>query len=317
MPGERPRSARSVRLAEPPRTPRRGAGRPASSSDERGASRRFVVPEQRRRRNPNKTPGPGTYDVAGLSKFTGGSSPRSPGWGFGTAPRSISCARASRALPGPGAYDVRGTSRWDGGSEKRWTPNSFSFPGQHNRPSPLKDQRSPGPIYYYPDCEHDSDHTTTPKYSIDRTPHASLSNKAIGPGPAYNLRDGKVGSKVLAIGDVTHKTAQWATCASRLRTAAEGTDTGPGPGTYDAVDLNKCSKNSEQAPAYTIRPWVPYENLPTRPVPKGQTAPKVVRRDPGIGPKYNVAAGAGGVLPNKANPRAFTFGKDERFWAED
>lgn len=274
------------------------------------------MPEQRRRRNPNKTPGPGAYNVAGLSKYTGGSSPRSPGWGFGTAPRSVSSARGSKALPGPGTYDVRGTSRWDGGSEKRWTPNSFSFPGQPNRPSPFKDQRSPGPIYYYPDCEHDSDHTTTPKYSIDRTSHAGLSNKAIGPGPAYNLRDGKVGSKVLAIGDVTHKTAAWATCGTRPRSAAEGKDTGPGPATYDAVDLNKCSKHSEQAPSYTIRRWVPCGNLPTRPAPKGEAAPKVVR-DPGIGPKYNVSAGAGGVLPNKANPPSFTFGKDERFWAED
>ena len=53
-------------------------------------------------------------------------------------------------------------------------PHSYSFPGSENRPSPFKEQRSPGPIYYYPTCEHDSDHRTTPKFSMERTPHESL-----------------------------------------------------------------------------------------------------------------------------------------------
>ena len=87
-----------------------------------------------------------------------------------------------------------------------------------------------GPIYYYPDCEHDSDHTTTPKFSLERTNHnqgmGRIGAETIGKGPKYNLRNGKVGTKTLAIGDVTHKTAQWATCgecpSSRGGTFASG-----------------------------------------------------------------------------------------------
>jgi len=313
MSGKRPSSAAVAAGPKPPGTPR--AGRPASSSgSNRGRrSRQFVVPERRRRSNPNKTPGPGSYDVAGLSRYTGGSSPRSPGWGFGTASRSGRNAR-DKGSPGPGSYDVRGATRLDGGSMKRWTPNACSFPGEANRPSPFKNQRSPGPIYYYPDCEHDADHMTTPRYSIDRTAHASLSSKTIGPGPSYNLRDGKTGNKVLAIGDVRHKTAQWATCAARVGSTRQ--DDVPGPGAYDAAVLNKCGQNWENPPSYTMGQRLTHGDLPTRAASKGTGAPKVVR-DPGIGPKYDVSAGTGGTLPNKANPPAISFGKDERFWEED
>lgn len=312
MAGQRPRSA-AVARPKPPSTP----GRPASSGGStRGRSRQFVVPERRKRHNPNKTPGPGSYDVCGLSRYTGGSSPRSPGWGFGSASRSGRSER-DKGSPGPGSYEVRGATRRDGGSHKRWTPNACSFPGQANRPSPLKDHRSPGPIYYYPDCEHDGDHTTAPRYSIDRTAHATLSHRTIGPGPSYNLRNGKMGNKVLFIGDVTHKTAPWTTCAARRgSTREQRKDDVPGPAAYDAADMNKCGQNWEKAPSYTMGHRLTYGDLPTRPVPKGARASKVVR-DPSIGPKYNVSAGKGGKLPNKADPPAISFGKDERFWDED
>jgi hypothetical protein len=77
--------------------------------------------------------------------------------------------------------------------------------------------------------------------------------------------------------------------------------------------MNKCSMNTEQAPSFTMGHWVPFGDLPMRPAPKGTGALKVPR-EPGIGPKYDVGAKAGGKLANKADPPSFTFGKDERFW---
>ena len=90
----------------------------------------------------------------------------------------------------------------------------------------------------------------------------------------------------------------------------------PGPATYDPADMNKCAQNSEEAPSFTMRNWTPYLDLPKRPPPKKfeKGMPPV---DPGIGPKYDVGAKAGGSLPNKADPPSFSFGKDERFWDED
>jgi hypothetical protein len=302
-----------------PERPGSAPARPASAGSSPRA-KKFVVPERRRRRNPNATPGPGAYDIGGLSRSTGGTSPRSPGWGFGSAARSGrgSLGFAGLDSPGPAKYDVRGTSRRDGGMKGRLQKGAFSFPGSPNRPSAHKDQRSPGPIYYYPDCEHDSDHTTGAKYTIDRTAHSSHSARTFGPGPRYNLRDGRVGNKVLAIGDVTHKTAQWATCAPRPPTKnRDRRNDGPGPAHYDPADMNKCSQNSEQAPSYTMGVWVPFGDLPVRPVPKGAEASTKVEREPGIGPKYDVSAKAGGALPNKADPPAFSFSKDERFWEDE
>jgi hypothetical protein len=40
--------------------------------------------------------------------------------------------------------------------------------GMVNRPSPFKESRSPGPIYW-PQTEHDSDHRTSAKWSLERT----------------------------------------------------------------------------------------------------------------------------------------------------
>ena len=301
--------------------PERPSSSPASGSKPRRKSKKFVVPQRRKKKNPNQTPGPGAYDIGGLSKFTGGSSVRSPGWGFGSASRYQKAGRGKTELaglesPGPATYDISGTTRRDGGSSKRWMPHSYSFPGSENRPSPFKEQRSPGPIYYYPTCEHDSDHRTTPKFSMERTPHESLSAKTIGPGPTYNLRNGRVGTKILYIGDVTHKTAQWATCSTRPTGAADRGGDLPGPATYDPADMNKCAQNSEEAPSFTMRNWTPYLDLPKRPPPKKfeKGMPPV---DPGIGPKYDVGAKAGGSLPNKADPPSFSFCKDERFWDED
>ena len=305
------------------------------------------MPERRKKKNSNATPGPGSYDIGGLARYTGGSSTRSPGWGFGTASRSGKGTLGFAGLesPGPATYDVRGTSYRDGGSNKRWTPNSHSFPGSPNRPSPFKDQRSPGPIYYYPDCEHDSDHTTTAKFSIERTNHnqgvGRIGTKTIGPGPSYNLRNGKACGKQLAIGDVTHKTSQRATCgkytsnlqprccnllgvselrplvfaATRPATAKARMAGAPGPATYDSADMNKCSMNSEQAPSFTMGQWVPFGGLPMRPAPAGKG--KVLVPEPGIGPKYDVGAKTGGKLANKADPPSISFGKDERFWDDD
>lgn len=310
MAGQRPSSASSAPSTPatcpiPPRLAR--PVRPSSGGGSRNDSRQFVVPERRRRKNPNKTPGPGTYDVGGLSRYTGGSSPRSPGWGFGTAKRlSPSTQNSARTrTPGPGSYEVRGKSR-RGDGWQAWTPNSFSFPGQPNRPSPSKVSNSPGPRYY-PEYQRFPDYTSAPRYSMDRTAHAPLSSPTVSPGPAHvNLRNGRVGKKVVAIGDVTHKTAQWTKCHEKLRTADERKDNVPGPATYTAVDKNKYSQNSEQAPSYSmgLKLSAP-ENAGRRKAPIEAGTDSVM---------YDVSAGAGGVLPNKANPRSYSFGRDDRFY---
>jgi hypothetical protein len=292
------------------------------SGSRRRKSNKFVVPKRRKKKNPNQTPGPGEYDISGLHSYSGGRSTFAPSFGFGTAARTQKAGRGKTELmgldsPGPSTYDVSYTTRRDGGMKGRLKKGAFSFPGEQNRPSPFQDQRSPGPIYYYPDCEADSELRTAPKWSTERTNHnqgmGRIGAKSDGPGPVYNLRNGRVGTKVLAIGDVTHKTAQWATCGARMVTTEDRAGRTPGPASYDPADMDLCSQNSEAAPRYTMRNWTPYGDLPKRPPPK-----KFVRgrppTQPPEGPKYDVSARDGGVLPNKANPPQISFGKDERFW---
>lgn len=292
------------------------------SGSRRRKSNKFVVPKRRKKKNPNQTPGPGEYDVSGLHRYSGGTSTFAPSFGFGTASRSQKAGRGKTELmgldsPGPSTYDISYTTRRDGGMKGRLKKGAFSFPGEQNRPSPFQDQRSPGPIYYYPDCEADSELRTAPKWSTERTNHnqgmGRIGAKTIGPGPVYNLRNGRVGNKILAIGDVTHKTAQWATCGTRMVTTEDRAGRTPGPASYDPADMDLCAQNSEAAPRYTMRIWTPYGDLPKRPPPK-HLARGMPPTQPPEGPKYDVSAKNGGVLPNKANPPQISFGKDERFW---
>ena len=266
---------------------------------------KFVVPARRKKKNPNSTPGPGAYELNTSSKTR---NTRAPVSSFGKANmggRPIA-SFAGKDSPGPAGYDVWGSTRTGRSTKERWKPNAGSFPSMPNRPSPFKETRSPGPIYW-PAVEYSSQHGTTgARWSLERTAHASMFNTSIGPGPVYNVRNGRQGSDVRYIGDVSTVKKPSFSCGTRPIEASDRSADLPGPATYDPPNMDASSGGGlERQPKWTIQKrW-------------GEGSLKVPK-EPSPGPKYVTHGPASGSRPTLQNTTTHqSFSKDERFWDED